>query len=198
MGVTPIKAGEIGTIVTALEMTVRPSLKVIPPCPLSLTRWKATTVEKYRILFTRVGGPWLWFSRLVMDDAAVATIIHDEGVEIHAVCSPMGIEVGILELDFRISGQCELAYVGLVPELAGQGHGRWLMAHALNMAWRKGVDRVWVHTCTLDHPGALGFYRRSGFLPYLQSVEIFADPRLLGVLPRYIAPHIPLLESATV
>src|SRR3546814_7755973 len=62
----------------------------------------------------------------------------------------------MLELDFRHPGQCELSYVGLVPDLAGQGHGRWLMAHALALAWRKGVARVWVHTCTLDHPAALG------------------------------------------
>ena len=198
MGVTPVKAGEIGTIVTALEMTTRPSLKLIPPCPLTLIRWKAPTVEKYRILFTRVGGPWLWFSRLVMSDEKLAGIIHDNAVEIHAVRDPQGVEVGILELDFRASGECELGYVGLVPELAGQGHGRWLMAHALNMAWRKGVVRVWVHTCTLDHPGALGFYRRSGFTPYQQSIEIFADPRLLGLLPRDVAPHVPLFEISTV
>jgi GNAT superfamily N-acetyltransferase len=198
MGITPVKAGEIGTIVTALEMTTRPSLKPIPPCPLTLTRWKAPTVENYRILFKRVGGPWLWFSRLVMNDEKLRSIIHHDAVEIHAVRDPQGIEVGILELDFRTGGQCELAYVGLVPELAGQGHGRWLMAHALNMAWRKGIERVWVHTCTLDHPGALGFYRRSGFMPCQQSVEIFADPRVLGALPRDVAPHVPLFEISTV
>src|SRR3546814_1435433 len=88
----------------------------------------------------------------------------------------------MLELDFRHPGQCELSYVGLVPDLAGQGHGRWLMAHALALAWRKGVARVWVHTCTLDHPAALGFYRASGFTPIRRTIETFADPRALGVL----------------
>src|SRR3546814_2894438 len=83
------------------------------------------------------------------------------------------IEVGMLELDFRHPGQCELSYVGLVPDLAGQGHGRWLMAHALALAWRKGVARVWVHTCTLDHPAALGFYRASGFTPIRRTIETF-------------------------
>lgn len=84
-----------------------------------------------------------------------------------------------------------------MPELAGKGHGRWLMAQALSLAWRKGIGRVWVHTCTLDHPSALGFYRRSGFVPFAQAVETFADPRLAGVLSREAAPQIPLLDPAS-
>ena len=56
-----------------------------------------------------------------------------------------------------------------------------------------GVERVWVHTCTLDGPSALGFYIRSGFTPFARAVEIFPDPRVLGLLPRETAPQIPLL-----
>jgi GNAT superfamily N-acetyltransferase len=84
-----------------------------------------------------------------------------------------------------------------VPELAGQGHGRWLMAQALALGWRKDVARLWVHTCTLDHPSALGFYRAQGFTPFEQAVETFADPRLLGILPRDAAPQIPLYERSS-
>src|SRR3546814_14946996 len=69
------------------------------------------------------------------------------------------------------------------------------MAHALALAWRKGVARVWVHTCTLDHPAALGFYRASGFTPIRRTIETFADPRALGVLPRDAAPQIPYLAD---
>jgi ribosomal protein S18 acetylase RimI-like enzyme len=52
---------------------------------------------------------------------------------------------------------------------------------------------VWVHTCTLDHPSALGFYRRHGFTAIGRAVETFTDPRVLGVLPMDAAPQIPLL-----
>jgi GNAT superfamily N-acetyltransferase len=99
----------------------------------------------------------------------------------------------MLELDFRESGQCEIAYFGLVPELAGHGHGRWLMAQTLALAWVPGIERLWVHTCTLDHPSALNFYRAQGFVPFARAVETFDDPRLGGVLPRDAAPQIPLL-----
>ena len=68
------------------------------------------------------------------------------------------------------------------------------MAQALTRAWRKDVRRVCVHTCTLDHPKALGFYRASGLVPYTRAIETFPDPRITGHLPRTAAPHIPLIE----
>ena len=108
---------------------------------------------------------------------------------------PRGVEVGILELDFRADGECELGYFGLVQELTAKGFGRWLMAQALALAWRKSVKRVWVHTCTLDHPRALGFYRAAGFVPYATAIETFADPRIAGLLPREAAPHVPLIQA---
>src|SRR3546814_3087511 len=116
-------------------------------------------MANYRAFFRRVSEPLLWFSRLVMADRTLIDIIHDDDIEVYAVTDPMGIEVGILELDFRSLPDCELSFFALIPELAGKGLGRWLMAHAQMLAWRVGVERFWVLTCTLDHPTALGFYR---------------------------------------
>lgn len=193
MSLTDIAPHQVAAIVTHLEMLSRPRPAPLKASPLRLNRWKAPALAKYRALFRRVGEPWLWFSRLVMQDAAVEAIIHDPAVEIYAVCDPQGIEVGMLELDFRTEGECELGFFGLIPSLAGKGHGGWLMEQALSLAWRKGIERVWVHTCTLDHPAALGFYIKSGFTPFWRAVETFDDPRALGILPRDAAPHIPLL-----
>jgi GNAT superfamily N-acetyltransferase len=101
----------------------------------------------------------------------------------------------MLELDFREEGECELAFIGLVPELSGKGHGRWLLGEALRRAWAPGIRRVHVHTCSLDHPAALSAYRRAGFNPYKRAIERFADPRLLGILPKDCAPQVPLLGT---
>ena len=190
---TQVPSDHLATIVTHLEMRVRPALRPMPESRLRLVRWSAPELAKYRVLFTRVGAPWLWFSRLVMPDDELSAILTDSGVEVYAVVDPTGIEVGMLELDFRKSADCEIAYFGLVPELAGAGHGRWLMAQTLALAWRAGFARVWVHTCTLDHPSALNFYRAQGFTAINREVETFPDPRLIGVLPRDAAPQIPLL-----
>jgi GNAT superfamily N-acetyltransferase len=130
-----------------------------------------------------------------MEDAALEAIICDPLVELYSVEDQEGDEVGILELDFRQTRECELAFIGLVPELSGKGHGRWLLAEAVRRAWREGVRRVHVHTCSLDHPAALSAYRRAGFTPYKRAIERFPDPRLLGILPRKCAPQIPLLGT---
>ncbi|MFC3582089.1 GNAT family N-acetyltransferase [Sphingomonas hylomeconis] len=196
MGLTPVPDSAVATIVTTLEMTKRPPARPLPDSAFRLVRWDAPTPDKYRALFRRIGAPWLWFSRLVMDEARLTEIIHDPGIAIHAAIDARGIEIGMLELDYRVAGACELSYVGLIPELAGQGHGRWLMANALALAWRRDVQRVWVHTCTLDHPSALGFYRHSGFTAIARTIETFADPRLTGALPADAAPQIPLLAAS--
>src|SRR3546814_325331 len=81
----------------------------------------------------------------------------------------------------------------LVPEMTGRGHGKWLMQRALSLAWTDNIRRVHVHTCTLDHPAALDFYRAHGFAPYARAVESFADPRLAGILSETAAPGLPLI-----
>ena len=193
-GLVPVSDDDVATIVTTLEMRTKPALRPLPASPLRLVAWDRPSVEKYRALFRRVGAPWLWFSRLVMPEPQLLDIIHDPDVSIYAVVDRAGIEVGMLELDFREPRTCELSYFALIPELAGKGLGRWLMAEALNRSWVKWIDRVWVHTCTLDHPSALNFYRAQGFVAIKRTVETFPDPRISGHLPRDAAPQIPLLS----
>lgn len=195
MSLEPLDDRELAAVVTYLEMTERPAGLVPPPSPLRLDPRRPITPDAYRTLFRRVGAPWLWFSRLVMRDADLAAILDDPAVELFAVVSPDGDDVGMLELDFREAGACELAFLGLVPELAGQGHGRWLLAEAVSRAWRPGVGRVHVHTCTLDHPAALSAYCRAGFTATRRAIERFADPRSAGLIPPDTAPQIALLGA---
>ena len=192
MSLAEIPGGELATVVTYLEMTAPPS----GPVPVSSLQLRRVTMdaESYRGLFRKIGAPWLWFSRLELSDADLEAIIGDPAVELFEVAAVEAV-VGMLELDFREPGQCELAFIGLVPELAGQGHGRWLLARALRLAWRDAITRVHVHTCTLDHPAALAAYRRAGFRPYKRAIERFPDPRLTGVLPADSAPQVPLLGT---
>jgi len=185
---------ELAAVVTFLEMRQRAQIDS-PPSDLSLRRVEAPNASDYRRLFRMVGAPWLWFSRLIMDDADLEAIIGDPRVELFEVIARTDQVIGMLELDLREAEACELAFVGLVPEWSGKGHGRWLLAEAVSKAWREGVKRVHVHTCSLDHPAALGAYRRAGFTPYKRAVERFADPRVLGVLPLDCAPQIPVLGT---
>ena len=197
MALIPVPEGELATIVTTLEMTRRPPLRPTPPAPLRLVRWAAPDPAKYRALFRRVGARWLWYSRLVMDDAALVAIIGDPRVQVFAAVDAGGVEVGMVELDFRHAGTCTIGYFALVPELAGRQLGRWLMAETLARAWLPGVTRVALNTCTLDHPSALGFYRAQGFVAVRRTIETFPDPRLTGLLPADAAPQVPLFARRT-
>lgn len=194
MSYEPVADGELAAVVTYLEMHAPPAVEV-PSSPLSLRRMEQPTAEEYRALFRLVGAPWLWFSRLILDDSALEAIIGNRDVELYTVEDGDGRASGMLELDFRHPQQCELAFVGLVPQLSGKGHGRWLLAEAVRRAWRHDIRRVHVHTCSLDHPAALAAYRRAGFTPYKRAVERFPDPRLAGILPKDCAPQVPLLGT---
>ncbi len=196
MSYQPVADRDLVAVVTFLEMRERPAGSP-PHSPLQLRRIEDPTLDEYRRLFRLVGARWLWFSRLVMKDDDLSAIVRHPQVEVYAVEDQAGRDAGLLELDFRQPSECELAFVGLVPELAGRGHGRWLLPEALRLAWRESIGRVHVHTCTLDHPAALAAYRRAGFLPYKRAVERFPDPRLLGILPPDCAPQVPLLGTDT-
>jgi GNAT superfamily N-acetyltransferase len=194
MTYTPLPDGELAAVVTYLEMR-EPPVGPVPASSLSLQHLDQPRPDRYRELFRLVGAPWLWFSRLVMDDPALIAIIRHPDVDLYAVVDESGADAGMLELDYREPGQCELAFIGLVPELSGKGHGKWLLAEAVRRAWRDGVARVHVHTCSLDHPAALAAYRRAGFSPYKRALERFPDPRLSGILPKTSAPQVPLLGT---
>jgi len=185
-----IPPGHLGAVVTYLEMTTRPAPTPISPSPLGMERWEDFDPERYRELFRKIGGKWLWFSRLRMDDAE----LREAAAEIHVVRDEEGADCGLLELDFRASGECLIRFLALAPELAGQGHGRWLFAETLALAWAPGVTRVAVHTCSLDHPAALPAYLRAGFVAKRRAFESFPDPRLAGLLPENAAPQVPLIR----
>ncbi len=195
MGLIPVPPGHVAAVVTTLEMHERPRARPMPPSPLRLVRWPAPDPAKYRALFERVGGPWLWYSRLVMDDARLIAATHRAETQLHVVEDRQGLEVGMLELTHPEPDWCSIDYFGLVPALTGAEHGRWLMAMAMALAWKPETRLVRVNTCSLDHPRALGFYRAQGFEAGSRSVETFPDPRLIGVLPADAAPHVPLVSA---
>lgn len=194
-GYHDVPAGKLAAVVTYLEMPARPASRAERgDAPWTLRRVPSPSVEWYRDLFRRVGTDWLWSSRLELGDAALAAIIGDRRVEVFALVHE-GRDEGLLELDFREPGACELGFFGLTPALVGLGAGRWLMNRAIAQVWARPVTRFWLHTCSLDAPGALDFYRRSGFTPYALKVEVYQDPRLTGVLPHEAAPQIPLIDG---
>jgi len=92
MSYEAVSDGELAAVVTYLEIRERPVVAV-PDSPLTLKRVEVPQPEHYRELFRLVGAPWLWFSRLIMDDAHLASIIQHPKVELYAVLDEAEREV---------------------------------------------------------------------------------------------------------
>ncbi|NOJ41751.1 GNAT family N-acetyltransferase [Bradyrhizobium australiense] len=192
-GYSDVPAGKVAAVVTHLEMTARPARRPDPAGAWSLRRVEMPPLDWFRNLYRRVGEEWLWFSRIPMPDAELAARLHSPQLEVYALIDD-GHDEGLLELDFREPGQCEIGMFGVTAKLVGTGAGRWLMNRALDIAWSRPIERLWLHTCTFDHPAALPFYQRSGFRAFRRQIEIADDPRLDGTAPRDVAQHVPVIE----
>jgi GNAT superfamily N-acetyltransferase len=194
-GYSLVPPRHVANVATFLEMRAKPAQPMpVPVSGFTIERWRDADLAAYRDLFRAIGESWLWYSRLVMPDRELLRIFGDPRIEIYRLFD-QGRIAGMLELDFSGRNECELSFLGVVPEAIGKGAGRFLMNEAIRLAWVKPIERFWVHTCTFDHPAALSFYRRSGFTPYQIAVEIHPDPRLTGHLPRMAAPHVPIIED---
>ena len=123
----------------------------------------ALTAPAYRLLYAAVGAAYHWRDRDAWSDAQLRA--HLARTDVHVwVAARHGETVGYFELVHdTVAASVEIAYFGLVAAAQGQGLGRRLLERALDEARRLGARRVWLHTCTLDHPAALPNYLRRGF-----------------------------------
>ena len=149
---------------TYLDMTAREALRPARPSalPWQLVRVELPCPEFNRFLYTDVGARWWWYSRLTWDYARWLTYLNRPELETW-VAYVSGTPAGYFELERQPAAAVELVYFGLLDRFTGQGLGGPLLTAALTRAWDMGAQRVWVHTCSLDHPHALANYQARGF-----------------------------------
>ena len=181
-------------MVTHLEMRTRPAVSAESSVQgWSVARIEQPSVDWFRDIYRRIGTDWLWFMRLRMPRDKLAALLAEPAREFYALRAD-GSDEGLIELHLVHPGACDLAFFGVTPELIGRGAGRFLMNHAIALAWSQPIERFVVNTCSFDHPGALRFYMRSGFVPIRRQVELVDDPRIDGTLPRDAAPQVPIIQ----
>jgi GNAT superfamily N-acetyltransferase len=152
-----------------LEM-LAPSNRSVPAPRDGLTvlHVQSPTAPYYRSLYNAVGKDFYWLSRRKMSDEALAAVIadlRDELYVLHVDATP----AGITELDRRQSDEIELVNFGLMPDFIGQGLGKWFLQWTIDKAWSYEPKRLWLDTCTLDHPAALPNYLKAGFVQFKQE-----------------------------
>lgn len=135
---------------------------------MSVIHARNPTVDYYRFLYNSVGREFDWYSRRIMPDTDLAAILADPRVELQ-VLHIDGSPAGFVELDRRIDNEIEIVHFGLMGDWIGQGLGKWFLNRTLHLAWSYQPKRVWLHTCTMDHPVALPNYRKAGFVLYKEE-----------------------------
>jgi GNAT superfamily N-acetyltransferase len=122
-----------------------PHPSALRPAPSPDPRARVERVEGcppsfFRYLYAEVGRDYFWLDRVRWTDEQIRARLGD--------------------------GSVEISYFGLLPEFQGRGLGKFMLTEAAKAAWAFGAARVWLHTCTLDHPGALSNYLARGFRPF--------------------------------
>ncbi|UAW99624.1 GNAT family N-acetyltransferase [Halopseudomonas nanhaiensis] len=153
-----------------LEMTSPQQLLSKPlPEALSIVECEVPQFRFNRFLYELVGSEWEWGD---LDDwtdeqwrALVESDLHRTWVAYHR-----GSIAGYYEL-YRPDGtNVEIRYFGLASWAIEKGFGGPLLSHAIGSAWDwPDTERVWVHTCTFDHPSALANYQARGMQLYRQE-----------------------------
>ncbi len=128
--------------------------------------------EFNRFLYVAVGAQWQWHSRLGWTYDDWQEFLNQPDTETW-VAYREGTPIGYFEVQGQENQSAEICYFGLLPEFIGQGYGRYLLEDAIKKAWTIAGKRVWLHTCTLDHPQALPNYLARGFRVFLE--EDFID-----------------------
>jgi GNAT superfamily N-acetyltransferase len=129
--------------------------------------------EYNRFLYLLVGRDWSWTDKRNWSDLQWRNYAEADALRTF-VAYYDGSVAGYFEMRPDGVKGVEIAIFGLTPRFVGRGYGGALLTHAIEEAWRMGAARVWLHTCSLDHPTALVNYQARGMQVY--KVETF-EPR---------------------
>jgi GNAT superfamily N-acetyltransferase len=140
-----------------------------------LVRAELPCPELNRFLYTAVGGSWYWTDRLGWSYKDWLSYLDRPELETW-VAYLRGTPLGYFELEMQAGGNVEIAYFGLLHNSQGRGLGAALLTRAVERAWNMGAKRVWVHTCSLDHPGALRNYLSRGFREFKRTTTRQVEP----------------------
>ena len=129
----------------------------------------------YRHLYRTVGEAYHWRDRWDWTDDQLRAHLEQPEITLHVARDGNTVH-GWYELrHIPEDGSVEIAYMGLLPGSVGRGLGKQLLSCAVRDAWARGASRVWLHTCTLDHPHALPNYRARGFTEYRTETYEVSD-----------------------
>ena len=126
-----------------------------------------------KFFYKKVGKNYHWIDRLVWTEKQWIAYTSDKKVKTYVLKNNNDF-AGYFELIFhQDKNEIEIAYLGLLEEYQNKKLGSYLLSSAIKNSFLKKPNRVWVHTCSLDHKNALNNYISRGMRIYkTESVSI--------------------------
>jgi len=119
-----------------------------------------------KFFYKNIGKDHHWVDRLVWSEKEWIDYVCNEKVSTYILRKEKDV-CGYFELIFhKDKNEFEIAYFGLLKEYHNKKLGSFLLSFAIKKCFEKKINRVWVHTCSLDHDNALKNYLSRGMKIY--------------------------------
>jgi len=158
-----------------LEIKKKQFLNQLPSFPektqVYLVKERDININKF--FYRQIGKDHYWRDRLLWSDK-----------EWYKYVDNLNLETGVIKLDKELIGfyeqeihkeknEIELIQMGILKEYQGKKLGSFLLEYIIYKAFNKNAERIWVHTCSLDHKHALDNYLSKGFKIYKEKTVDF-------------------------
>ena len=128
------------------------SLKLLDPVNFQLNKF----------FYKNIGKKHKWIDRLVWEESKWIEYVSNKNVKTYIFKKENDL-VGFFELlEHTEKKEIEIAYFGLLEEYHNKKLGSFLLSKAIKKSFEYKIDRVWLHTCSLDHKNALNNYISRG------------------------------------
>lgn len=153
---------------------LRPPARVGPDVEVRRAGIPCVALNYY--FYCTVGKPWSWTDRFRWTPEQWRDFVCDPRLETW-VGYVEGTPAGYAEILREPDGNVSIESFGLIPQFVGQGIGGQFLSEVVRVAWDGGAQRVWLHTCSFDHPSALKNYQARGFRLFqtIQQIKVFPD-----------------------
>ena len=115
-----------------------------------------------KFFYKNIGKKHRWVDRLIWSEQQWIDYVSNSKVKTYVLKKKDDL-AGFFELIFHLENkEVEIAYFGILEEYQNKKLGSFLLSEAIKKSFNENINRVWLHTCSLDHKNALKNYLARG------------------------------------
>ncbi len=133
-----------------------------PNINLVLNKVDPADFQLNRFFYKEIGKKHQWVDRLIWNDKNWSDYLNSSNVKTYVLKLNYDLVGYFEQIFYKDKTECEIAYFGIIEEYIGKKFGGYLLSEAIKKSFYAGSNRVWVHTCSLDHKNALNNYLSRG------------------------------------